>query len=266
MKKLACFIMVFVLISGLGFTFVDGSCQRPLPWQAGRCREMEQAILDSTVQIVFHGWLEVENGYEVERIWGTRSHATVIDGRYLLTHNHFGLPLSQVQIYNKYSNGSLSGLSIYRTDGTAVLERVPLDIFVVTAEQRETVLLDFGIVAGEGFFTHLGLASAPVAQYDNFHLNPSDEVAQIDQDSQGNTKVVWSRITSIYQDNGLPMTVVDNYVEKGTSGGGLFLNGQHIGNNWLQFVHIDPDTNKEYPRSVVALNTLIIDNIQNSTQ
>lgn len=263
MKTLAWLIMVLVLISGLGFTLVDVSCQRPFPWQVGQCRAMEQAILDSTVQIVFHGWLEVENGYEVEKIWGTRSHATVIDGRYLLTHNHFGLPLSQVQIYNQYSNGSLSGISIYRTDGTAVLDHAPLDVFVVKVEEGETVLLDFGTIAGEGFFTQKGFGSALLSQYGNVQLVPGDEVAQIDWDGQGNTLVVWSRIKSVYQDNGLPKAVVDNYIESGASGGGLFLNGQHIGNNWAHLIQTDPNTNIDYPRSVVALNTLIIDTIQN---
>lgn len=258
MKKLVWLIMVLVLVSGLGFTFVDGSCQRPLPWQAAHCREMEQAILDSTVQIVFHGWLEVENGYEVEKIWGTSSHATVIEGRYLLTHNHFGLPLSQVQIYNRYANGGFRGISIYRMDGTAVLDHAPLDDFVVISEQGETVLLDFGMEAGQGLFTQAGLGSAPMVQSDYSHLGAGTEVAQIDIDNDGNTQVVWATIKAVYQNDGIPIVLLDNFIEKGASGGGIFLNGQHIGNNWAHIGQIELDKGTIQPGSLAALNTPLV--------
>jgi hypothetical protein len=256
MKKLLWLIMVLVLLSGSGFIYISGSCQRPLPWQKEHCQEMEQAILDATVRIVFHGSIEIENGYEVQQIPGTISHATVVDGRYLLTHNHFGIPLSQVQLYNRHSNGGFQGVSVYRLDGTAVLDHAPLDIFVVTAEKGETVLLDFGTVADEGLFKRADVSSAQVVPSDAVRLVPGTEVAQVDWDRQSHTEVTWTQIQTVYQDDGLPLMQVDHLIESGASGGGVFLNGKHIGNNWGHIIFDNPNRNPVRQRlSLVALNT-----------
>jgi len=217
-----------------GFISSRGGCQRPWPWQRAECVAMEEAILSATVRIVFNGSIELEDGYDTREIKGTISHATVIDGRYLLTHNHFGIPLSQIQIYNRYAQNSFTGVSVYKLDGSAVLDQVSLDSFTVVSEQGETVLLDFGTTAGEGVFTQAGLGSATAAAAGSKQLAPGMEVALIDWDGQGHTRVVWAEIETIYEDKGLSLMRVDHFIELGASGGGVFLDSQHIGNNWAR--------------------------------
>jgi hypothetical protein len=255
MKKLTLLLTAILIGIGPLYIYQNSSCQRPLPWQKEACQEIEAKILGATVRITFHGEIEIENGYEIETVFGTISHATVVDGRYLLTHNHFGIPLSQVQLYNRYANGGFRGMSIDRLDGTAVLEYAPLDVFVVVEEKGETVLLDFGTVAGVGFFTSAGLNSAEVAYYDPTMLVPGVEVAQVDWERQGNTRIEWSQIIDVYSKDGLPLALVDNFIEKGSSGGGLFLNGQLIGNNWAQIPGSNSSTaGSGQGSSLVALN------------
>jgi hypothetical protein len=256
MKKLVWLIMVLVLISGLRITFGDGSCQRPWPWQKQHCREIEQEILAETVRIAFHGWLDIENGYDVERIWGTISHATVVDGRYLLTHNHFGIPLSQVQTYNRHVNGGFQGVSVYKLDGTAILDHASLDSFVVISEKGETVMLDFGLESGVGVFEQAGVGSAEVVNSDMVKLSRGKEVAQIDWDGEGHTTVIWAEIVTVYPGNGTPKAQIDHLIELGASGGGVFLNGKHIGNNYGRVVQTNPENGViNLQQSLIALNS-----------
>ena len=254
MKKLLWSIVVLGLLTN--FISVRSGCQRPLPWNKAHCKEMEQKILDATVRIVFHGSIEIEDGYDVIQIKGTVSHATVRDGRYLLTHNHFGIPLSRLQIYNRYANRSFTGVSVYRLDGTAVLDHAPLDVFTVVREKGETVLLDFGTIAEEGYFEHVGVASAEVAQVDTARLTPDTEVALIDWDEQSRTRVVWARIQTVYQERGLSLMQIDHFIGMGASGGGVFLHNQHIGNNWARIIETDQNTGSVSQQfSIVALNS-----------
>ena len=249
MKQLLFGIVVVGLLAG--FVYDRGGCQRPWPWQKAACATREEAILKATVRIVFHGAIELEDGYDSREIEGTISHATVIEGRYLLTHNHFGIPLSQIQMYNRYALRSFSGVSVCRLDGSPVLDHGSLDAFTVVSERGETVMLDFGTVAGEGFFTHAGVASAPVARAGSAHLIAGTEVALIDWDGEGHTEVVWAKVKSVYVDKGVPLMRTDHFIELGASGGGVFLDGQLIGNNWARVT----ETNlirKKYTR--VALN------------
>ncbi|MCP4417552.1 MAG: hypothetical protein GY805_13090 [Chloroflexi bacterium] len=256
MKKLLWFIILLGFAVTTKFVFDDNTCQRPLPWQKQKCEEIEKAILNATVRITFHGWIEIDNRDDVERIYGTISHATVVDGRYLLTHNHFGIPLSQVHVYEQHANRSFTGVSVHRLDGTAVIDRAPLDAFTVIDENGETVMLDFGTVAGEGVFAHAGVASAQVSRSDKVRLHPGTEVAQIDWDRQGNTKIIWTQTQTVYEDNGLPVMRVEHFIELGASGGGVFLNGQHIGNNWGRIIETDLNTGTDRRQlSLVALNS-----------
>ncbi len=217
---------------------------------------MEQKILDATVRIAFHGSIETEDGYDMIQIKGTISHATVKDGRYLLTHNHFGIPLSQLQIFNRYANRSFTGVSVYRLDGTTVLDHAPLDAFTVVSEKGETVLLDFGTIAGEGFFAHADIVSAEVAKAGTARFAPDTEVALIDWDGQGQTQVVWAQIQTVYQEKGLSLMQINHFIETGASGGGVFLNNRHIGNNWARIVETDLNTGDVSRRlTLVALNS-----------
>ena len=255
---------VMGLVIGIGIVLLSlrlkgESCQRPLPWHKQQCAAMEQAILEATVRIALHGWVEVETGYEVERINGTIGHATVVDGRYLITHNHFGVPLSQVLTYNRYALGEFTGVSVFRLDGSAVLDQAPIESFVVVSEQGETAVLDFG----QGFFTHLGLRSAKVASETAVALQSGMEVAQVDWDRQGHTQVVWTKIDTIYAENNLPLMQVQHFIELGASGGGVFINGIHIGNNWGRITETNQLTGQASQNlSLVALNTILLTTLQ----
>jgi hypothetical protein len=226
-------LMMLVTGSLIGLLTEDGSCARPWPGQVDGCRAMEAAILSATVRLTIHGRIEVEDGYEVQVITGTTGHATVTGGRYLISHNHFGLPLSQVLLYNRHAGGGLSGVSVYRLDGTAVLDHGPISAFEVVAEQGETTVLDFG----EGFFDRAGVASAAVAAGDGLAIAPGQEVALVDWDGRGQTRVVWAEIVAAYKTAAHPagelgLIQVDHGIQVGASGGGVFLNGVHVGNNW----------------------------------
>jgi hypothetical protein len=248
MKKALVILMVLSIV--IGFIPEARSCRHRLPWRAARCAEIEQAILASTVRIIFQGWIEVENGNGVERINGSTSHATVIDGRYLLTHNHFGVPLSRVQLFNRYAARGFDGVSVLRLDGSVVLEAGSLDAFTVVSEVGETVLLDFG----EGFFARAGVPSAVRARANDVELYPGAEVALIDWD-KAETWVVWGRVELVQEEDGLPVARVDHFIEKGSSGGGVFLNGVHIGNNRGRIIQTNRRTDEEQRRlSLVALN------------
>ena len=141
------------------------------------------------------------------RIQGTLSHATVIGGRYLLTHNHFGLPLSQLLLFNRNAAGGFTGVSVLRVDGTALLDQAPLDSFVVVEERGETLLLDFGEVAGQGIFDTLGIPSASVARGGALPLRAGMEVAPVDWDGEGHTRVYWAPLLSVYEKDGLLLAV-----------------------------------------------------------
>ena len=259
MKKAIGMIMVIGSVLMIGLRLVDKSCRRPLPWHKQQCAEIEQTILDSTVRIALHGWIEVENGYDVERINGTISHATVVDGRYLITHNHFGIPLSQVLLYSRHANGEFTGVSIFLLDGTAVLDHGSIESFVVIAEQGETAVLDFG----EDYFSRLGLSSARVAEETGIPLHTGMEVAQIDWDRQENTQVIWTEIDAVYAEDDLSLIQVRHFIELGASGGGVFVNGIHIGNNWGRITETHQLTGQASQNlSLVAINPDLISTLQ----
>jgi hypothetical protein len=85
-------------------------------------------------------------------------------------------------------------------------------------------------------------------------LYPGAEVALIDWD-KAETWVVWGRVELVQEEDGLPVARVDHFIEKGSSGGGVFLNGVHIGNNRGRIIQTNRRTDEEQRRlSLVALN------------
>lgn len=244
MKKFLTTVMI--LFTGLilltGFRPKLNSCRRSFSAQPPQCRQVEENILAATVLIKFHGTIEIEDGNGYEEIQGTISHATVIDGRYLVTHNHFGVSLSQLSQIEQYCGGGFSGVSIYKVDGQPVLDNAAINVFTVLFEDGETTVLDFGLVDGQGFFAHAGMASADVAAGNNAKLRPGMEVAQLDWDAYGRTAVVWTRIDEFGLHKGQQAAKVDHYITVGASGGGLFLDGVHVGNNWARVMLISPDS------------------------
>ena len=128
--------------------------------------------------------------------------------------------------------------------------------FKVVSEVGETVVLDFGLIEGQGFFTQAGLVSAELATSNTLALQQGIEVAQIDWDDEWNTRVIWTTIEDIAVQNRLPVAQVDHFIKLGASGGGVFLDGVHIGNSWSRTLQTDANSGALVDEfSLVALNT-----------
>ncbi len=256
-KKL---FVIALLVIGLGLVLGFSPVANALRQRQPNYQAIERQILSATVRIQFHGRIEIEDGYDSQRVNGTLSHATIVKDRYLVTHNHFGIPLSQAVQYGRYSNGGFTGVSVFKLDGEPVLSQAPLTTFSVVSEAGETTLLDFGVIEGQGFFDRAGLTSAKFATWDEIELRPDSEVAQIDKDEQGNTTVVWTQIRDILPDKEQHLLHLENFIQLGASGGGAYVDGYHIGNNWSRIPLVDAETGEVLSGySVVALNADSID-------
>lgn len=204
----------------------ENSCRIPNPADAQSCAALEEQILATTVRIELHRWLKAE-GRRGEHIDGGIGHATVKDGRYLVTHNHFGMPLDAIE----GMAGEQVRISVYKANGEIILDSVPTSAFSVVVEDGETVVLDFGEYTGDGLFAMLGMPSAEFQSRHTLSLAAGMEVAQINWDNE-TAYVTWVNIKSVVTADGTPRIELANSVIKGASGGGVFWNGRHIGNNW----------------------------------
>jgi hypothetical protein len=205
-------------------TINENSCNHPA--NASTCAALVEQILATTVRIELRRWLE-EEGKRGDYIDGGIGHATVKDGRYLVTHNHFGIPLDSIEGIA----GEQIRISVYRANGDIILDNVRPSAFSIVAQDSEAVVLDFGAYAGDGLFAMLGIPSAQFQNWQSLSLVPGMEVAQINWDNE-TAHVEWVNIKSVTTRDGTPRIVLDYGVIKGASGGGIFWNGFHIGNNW----------------------------------
>lgn len=214
------------------------SCANPTPDLAPACQQMAQRILASTVRVEFHGSA------------GGIGHATVIGGRYLVTHNHY--PITAAAL-NSGGEGLVTAVSLYKANGDIILLKSPLSYFTVVVEESEMLVLDFNVYSGVGFFDSLGVPSAEYNHGDSSNLLAGGEVAQIDWDGT-TAHVDWVQIVSVPGGDRPARLEIDNFVEQGASGGGVFYRGVHIANNWTR--QIDRLESGEIVRqySVAALN------------
>jgi hypothetical protein len=197
------------------------SCHKPRAEQVAACADLVQQILDSTVRIQMHSWKEVDG--QLALTSGRISHATVKDGRYLVTHNHFKYPLRATE------QSGYVAISLYRVNGEPILQQAPLTVFDVVAEDTATLVLGFTDEAGQGLFASLGLPSANFASRQALALQPGMEVAQVLWNGRY-TSVQWTTIEKVV-DEGVPRIELHSTLGAGSSGGGVFWQGQHIGNN-----------------------------------
>lgn len=195
------------------------SCIDPAAGAQAVCEAMAQRILASTVKVMFLGDGPVCTG-----------HGTVVGGRYVITHNH----------YSTYHSGERAGalarkthISLSLANGEFILRNAPLSNFTVIASEPGFLLLDFRTVGGQGFFDHLGVPSAPLVTWNAAAIQPGSEVAQVNWDGK-TTFVEWVRVSSIRETGSTFALEIDNYIELGASGGGVFSGGYHIANNRLQ--------------------------------
>ena len=200
------------------------SCAAPDAMHAERCRTMEAAILASTVRLRLEELAPAEGGFEV--VDHSIGHATVMAGRYLVTHNHFSLSLANLH------DGRLRRLSAYGPDGRVIVQHAPLHVFEVLVAEPQTLVLDFGTYGRQGALAYFGFSSAEFIDWRTSGLQPGDEVAQVNWDGQ-RTFVEWVRVAHRRDQDGAPSLELENYVAQGASGGGIFYEGAHVGNNWF---------------------------------
>ena len=185
------------------------------------CAETEATVLASVVRLVLHGDFELGQPFNFR---GSTSHATVMKDRYLVTHNHFeSIDMLSLSVDN--SQGVV-GFSLYNAAGSALVRNAPVGTFWVVYVAPETLVLDFG----PNYFVPLDVSSASFLSTGTHSLVPGMEVAQVDWDAE-RAYVIWTTVIASGGSATSPYLEVDNYVMIGASGGGVFWNGHHIGNN-----------------------------------
>jgi hypothetical protein len=215
------------------------SCATPTPAMVADCRAQEEQILASTVRLEFHGPR------------GGIGHATVVGGRFLITHNHY--PITG-EALARGADGLVTAVSIRKTNGDIVLLKAPLSFFSVAMIAPETLVLDFHTYGGTGFFDSVGVPSVDVRSYVALDLQPGSTMAQIDWD--GATSFVrWVQVTAVMTMGETPVVELDSYIEQGASGGGVFYKGTHIANNESRRTDRDAVTGEMLRQySVAAMN------------
>lgn len=201
------------------------SCAEPDAANAERCRQLVAHILAATLRLKIEVLARAEGGgYEV--VDASIGHATVMAGRYLVTHNHFSLSLEDLD------DGHLRRLSAYGPDGSVIVQHASFHVFDVLIPQPQMLVFDFGTYGREGALAYAGFASAQFADWQTLGLQPGDEVAQVNWDGRS-TFVEWVRVSRARDQDGTPALELDSYVAQGASGGGIFYQGYHVGNNWF---------------------------------
>ena len=228
-------------------------CEQPQPEHTATCQQWEEEILASTVRIQLSGWLASAetNTATWTRLDTEIGYGTVKEGRYLVTHNHYQMPLDLL------AAGRVTGLvSLFTSAGEPILSKADINIVRDVYADSQTLVLDFQTETGERLFDQLGIPSAAFKTWTDLPLQPGQEVAQIDWDG-ATAHVDWVEIEAVITNDGTPKLVLDNYNEVGSSGGGVFWQGVHIANNWQRTTVNDTGgTAILYQFSSAALNSL----------
>lgn len=231
-------------------TVAEADCATPAATDGARCRELEAVILASTVRLELTRLAVNGNGYYAPVKRGA-SHATVVAGRYLLTHDHFGLDPANLRAWRDLT------MTVYRSDGQVVLQDVPYGAFAVIVVSPGVLLFDFRERGDAGLFEVLGLPSAPIDLQQTAEVQPGDIVAQVNWDGHS-ARVDWVRIKEIRDENGIPSLILDNFVEPGASGGGVFHDGYLLANNWFRRTErtLDGDLLQQYTAAALNVTSL----------
>ena len=222
------------------------SCSDPTKEDLSFYLQLEEEILRATVRIGIKSWVAKtgERGYEGDYSAG---HATLMGGRYLVTHNHFGIPLPGLPMEGVEAYGQT--ISLYDSRGQR-LHKGPLSDFNVVWVAGETLVLMHN---EEGFFEGLGLKSARFQAWTSMPIETGTEVAQIDWDGAV-TRVDWVEVKEVVGDDGVPRLILDDGVQPGASGGGIFWQGIHVANNWLYQAKITETGETFEEATTAALN------------
>jgi hypothetical protein len=256
--KLYSFTFVFfIFIGGIGWQILGtveqpytvateyATCTQTTTTNAEICAAQEAEILASVVRIVLHA--NFQKG-QLTDFRGNVGHATVMAGRYLITHNHFAIDLPALSVTN---HQDLTGLSLYNAAGQRIVHNAPVGTFQVAAQDAQTLVLDFG----PDYFDNLNIPSASFMTAQDAHITVGSEVAQLDWDGE-QAYVVWTTVTQAAHYHESPYLELDHYAMVGASGGGVFWQGYHVANNWVHGTITDPDSG-EFMRaySLAALNS-----------
>lgn len=209
----------------------------------------EQRLLASAVRLELRVFGLGEDGELLESLQSSTGHGTVKDGRFLVTHNHYGVSVTDVK------PGTITVVTVFKANEEEIVLRESLSAIRVAFEDPETLVLDFGVCRGEGVFAQLGVASADFRNWEAVALQPGMEVAQLDWDGE-TAHVDWVEIEEVINKNGVCSLRLANFVRTGASGGPVFLDGYHIGNNWTRVTLRDPNTEQVIDQhSFAALNS-----------
>ncbi len=212
--------------------------------------EMEARILAVTVRIEMHTWATFGGHHKAIT---TYSHATILDGKYLVTHNHFKYDLAE-QVPEFGEARGYTGISLRTTQGNLVLENAPLASFRVVIEDPQTLVLAFIDEQGRGLFESAGLPSAETIDWQTIDLREGMPLAQVDWDGES-AHVDWVPFEAMNLGE-VEHIEVNNFPRKGSSGSGVFWNGYHLGNTWAENIEEDADSGEITRRySIIALNS-----------
>ena len=232
----------------------DPSCANPTPADKTVCQAMEQEILDSTVRIIMLSSLMVVEE-SCCRIFTGNGYATVKEGRYLVTHNHYNETVFSLLQQGDPDNALT--INVINSNDELILQ-VPAQSVAVLVADGETSVLDFGETNGIGVFAALGIPSAGFVANPAASLQPGMEVAQIDWDGSS-PHISWTTIEIVVTISGNPIVKLPSCIRDGASGGGLFWQGDHIGNNWSRSRDCDNESAPSTAHhSFAALNSTLV--------
>lgn len=227
-KSLSLLTLVFLAISialpaqQKLFAYIPGHTGgAAISWETREA--MSRRILSSTVRIHLRTWQNNEDGTG-HIMHESIGHATLRDGRLLVTHNHYRI-LEDVGRSQK-----TVCVVIYDADGRRILT-APLNAFSIIGGGQESMILkmEYDYMAQQ--LAEAGVRSAVFDDGQGLDLQPGMAVAQVDWDGR-RTRVDWTQIEDVITGHGVPRLVLKDGVYAGGSGGGVFWNGLHIANNW----------------------------------
>ncbi|MCB8977408.1 MAG: hypothetical protein H6657_08320 [Ardenticatenaceae bacterium] len=230
--------------------FPQTTARLPTPTVTDSRQSAEQLILDATVRVAVETWLvnDGERGYTILKSEG---HGTVVNGRYLITHNHHTIPLSLSE--TGFDPDIYTRLLVFNVAGDLV-NILPLTDFQIALREPQTLLLAYVGEDTDSPFGTVGLKVEQVQVGTAVLLEPDAEVAQINWDGQ-TTQVEWTQVTAVYPQHEPPCVELASQPQLGSSGGGIFWQGQHIGNTWLKGIRTGAANGGTCQYSKAALNS-----------
>lgn len=231
----------------------------PTPPAIDGHQPVEQLMLEATVRLAVETWLvnEGERGYTILKSEG---HGTVVNGRFLITHNHHTIPLSLSE--TGFDPDIYTRLLVFNAAGDLV-NILPLTDFQIALREPQTLLLAYVGDKTDSPFGTMGLKVEQVQVGTAVLLEPDAEVAQINWDGQ-TTWVEWPRVTAVYPQHEPPCMELASQPQLGASGGGIFWQGQHIGNTWLKGIRTGEANGGTCQYSKVVLNSVQLTHYLNS--